>query len=443
MLAPVAVLLAACTIGGTPAKCTTVVVPENRSEPAGAQIALNVAVLPATVARRSDPIFFITGGPGGVDTELVPYFAQAFAVVNAHRDLVFVDQRGVGQSNPLACAVTTPGLSLDQIVATCLGQTTADVSHYRTPDAMDDLDAVRQALGYGRIDVWGGSYGATAAQVYLRRHPDTVRTIVLDGPTLLDVPVFERWSSSAQRSLRLLAKRCRADRGCAKAFPLWFERFPALLARLAASPVHAGGITIDAAATASTVDELTASVGDAVTVPFVLARAESGAYEPLARAIAYISERGGPTTGTQLMPIEVMCTEPWAAADPGVVAADAAGTYMSWYYPASVVEGNRVCGLWPKVDLSAEDWSRVRSDVPALVLVGGADPKDPPANTAGVTDAMPNARVVTVPGGAHGVAQLGCIPALLDRFFERGTTAGLDTSCAARALVPYPSFRLH
>ena len=54
---------------------------------------------------------------------------------------------------------------------------------------MDDLEAVRQALGYGKLNLYGISYGATAAQVFLRRHPGSVRTVVLDGATLLDVPV--------------------------------------------------------------------------------------------------------------------------------------------------------------------------------------------------------------------------------------------------------------
>jgi pimeloyl-ACP methyl ester carboxylesterase len=75
-----------------------------------------------------------------------------------------------------------------------------------------------------------------------------------------------------------------------------------------------------------------------------------------------------------------------------------------------------------------------------LVLVGGSDPKDPPANTAGVTQAMPNAKVITVPGGAHGVAGVGCLPRVIDEFLEAGTARGLDTSCVS--LTPYPRFRV-
>ncbi len=435
----VPVLLAACVVGGVPAQCGTVTVPENRAEPAGATIALRVTVLPATVksARRSDPLFYVTGGPGGVAYDEVAGISTAFAAVNARRDVVFVDQRGVGGSNPLQCTLATVTGTVADLVAACLGQVNADVTMYRTPQAMDDLDAVRQALGYGRIDIYGVSYGATAAQVFLKRHPEAVRTVVLDGVTLLDVPVFERWSRSAQRALDLLHRRCTADRACTRAFPRWYERFPALLARLSAKPVKVGSVTVDAAATAVTIDELTASSEGAARVPFTLAKAEAGSYTALAREIAYHDTSAAEAA---VMPFAIKCTEPWAARDPAKVAAASKGTYLAYADPASALLSSEICAAWPRVDLTGEDWSRPRSTVPALVLEGGADPKDPPANAAGVDQALPNAKVVVAPGQGHGIAALGCLPVLIDRFLERGTGAGLDTSCAR--LTPLPSFRL-
>lgn len=436
MFGALAVLLTACAIGGVQAQCGTVTVPENRALADGPQIALRVAVVPASdrTSRRQDPIFYLAGGPGGIAYEELPAVARAFAPENTHRDIVFVDQRGVGGSNPLSCEVDQAGAAdLGAIVRDCLGQVTADVTHYRSPDAADDVDAVRQALGYGTIDVYGGSYGATLAQVYLRRHPATVRTIVLDGPTLLDVPVFERWASSGQRALTLLAKRCRADAVCGRAFPHWYDRFPALLAKVARKPVRVGALTVDANVLAGTVDELTASMGGASYVPYVLAKAESGTWRPFAQAVASVS--GGPSP---VMFWGIVCTEPWAAHDPAAVAADARGSYLRYSFLPATAAWAAVCSSWPRVDLSGEDWSRVRSNVPALVLVGGADPKDPPANTAGVTQAMPNAKVITVPGGAHGVAGVGCLPRVIDDFLEAGTARGLDTSCVS--LTPYPRF---
>lgn len=432
------VLLAACVIGGVQAQCGKVTVPENRAIPAGAQIQLNVAVLPATVksVRRADPLFYITGGPGGVDLDVLPGIANAFSDINAHRDIVFVDQRGVGGSNPLQCTLATLEGTIADLVAECLGHVDADVTMYRTPQAMDDLDAVRQALGYGQIDLYGGSYGATAAQVYLRRHPETVRAVVLDGVTLLDVPVFERWSSSAQRALKLLDQRCKADRLCAKTFPHWFDRFPALLARLAKKPVKVGTVTVDADATAGTVDEMLTSSVSSARVPFTLAKAEGGSDAALAHEIANFASASDQIA---VMPLAIMCTEPWAARDPTVVAANSKGTFMAYNDLPGAIQSAAVCTAWPRVDTTGEDWSRVQSDVPTLVLQGGADPKDPPANSAGVQHAMPNAKVILAPGQGHGISALGCVPVLIDRFLERGSATGLDTSCAK--LTPIPAFR--
>ncbi len=433
------VLLAACAIGGVQAQCGKVSVPENRALPNSPQIELSVAVLPATTktARRADPLFYITGGPGGVDLDQLPATSQSFAEINANRDIVFVDQRGVGGSNPLQCTIATLAGSIADLVAQCLGQVTADVTMYRTPEAMDDLDAVRQALGYGQIDLYGGSYGATAAQVYLRRHPETVRAVVLDGVTLLDVPVFERWSTSAQRALKLLDKRCKGDPACATTFPHWFDRFPALLARLAAKPVKRGTLTIDAAATADAVDELLAYSAGAARVPFTLAKAESGSYTALAREIAAI---GGASAATPVMPLAIMCTEPWAVRDPAVAAQEAKGTFMVYSSVPAAKQMAAICAAWPQVNATGEDWSRVTSNVPTLVLQGGADPKDPPANSAGVQQAMPNAKVILAPGQGHGIAQLGCVPGLIARFLERGSATGLDTGCAKNTFLP--AFRI-
>lgn len=431
MIAPI--VLAACAIGGFSAQCGTATVPENRALANGPQITLAVAVLPAAdrAHSRADPVFWISGGPGGVASHDLPFVARSFVAVNAHRDIVFVDQRGVGGSSPLACTIATGGTDIAVLVRDCLGQISADVTHFRTADAMDDLDDVRQALGYGQIDVWGGSYGATAAQVFLRRHPLSVRTILMDGPTLLDVPVFERWASSAQRALDLLDRRCRADANCGRAFPRWYARFPALLAKLAKKPV-AG---FDAASVAGVVDELTASQYGASLVPRALAGAEAGDFRPLKAAAEAIG-------GGQSPPMywAVVCTEAWAVRDPTRALADARGSYMRFAVERDVVLQQGICSAWPRVDTAGEDWSRVRSDVPALVLVGGSDPKDPPGNTAGVTEAMPNAKVITVPGGAHGVSYVGCLPRVVDGFLEAGTGRGLDTACVS--LTPYPPFRL-
>ncbi|HEU4796969.1 MAG TPA: alpha/beta fold hydrolase, partial [Pyrinomonadaceae bacterium] len=178
--------------GAKDAKCGTLEVFENRASRKGRKIPLNILVLPATGQTRGpDPLFYFVGGPGSAATEDAPGIAQILAGVRQHRDLVFVDQRGTGKSNPLNCDLfdlADPqsffGAFLPlEAVRKCRQQLEpkADLTLYTTNIAMDDIDDVRAALGYDQINLMGGSYGTRAALVYLRRHPKHVRAVVLHG----------------------------------------------------------------------------------------------------------------------------------------------------------------------------------------------------------------------------------------------------------------------
>ena len=140
---------------GIEARCGTFVVPENRTKRNGRTIGLHVVVLPAlSNPPRVDAVTYLTGGPGGAATEEAANLSEQLTGLNMKRDILLVDQRGTGRSSPRG----------------------ADVTQYGTRMAMDDLDAVRAALGYRQLDVIGSSYGATAAQVYLKLHPSSVHT---------------------------------------------------------------------------------------------------------------------------------------------------------------------------------------------------------------------------------------------------------------------------
>ncbi|HEY6054223.1 MAG TPA: alpha/beta fold hydrolase, partial [Gaiellaceae bacterium] len=203
--------LHSCYRGGASGLCGRLVVPENRAKPGGRTIGLQVMVLKALgTPRRADPIFHLVGGPGGAATESASIWPTAFADLHWNRDVVLVDQRGTGGSNPLSCP--EPGnlatrAQVARFVHSCFVGLKGDPLQYGTAAAADDLEAVRKALGYGKIDLYGGSYGATVAQVFLNRHPDSVRAVVLDGGSLIDLPMLERFGSNGERALDLVAKR--------------------------------------------------------------------------------------------------------------------------------------------------------------------------------------------------------------------------------------------
>ena len=171
------------------------------------------------------------------------------------RDILLVDQRGTGGSSPHG----------------------GDVTQYGTRMAMDDLDAVRAALGYRQLDVIGSSYGATAAQVYLKLHPSSVRTLILSGATAIDVPFFDRYAVNTQRALDQLANLCASDPDCRKAFPDWERQFGELVKAWNAHPEH--GMTGDQFA--SIVHVMLLDLEKAVSIPLVVSSAAKGDYAPL------------------------------------------------------------------------------------------------------------------------------------------------------------------
>ncbi|HYH44048.1 MAG TPA: alpha/beta fold hydrolase, partial [Thermoanaerobaculia bacterium] len=210
------------------ALCATYPVWENRATKQGRKIGLNIVILPALGPdKQPDPVFHFGGGPGEGITEGAAFYPD---IDRQKRDIVLIDQRGTGRSNPLDCTffgepvdfrrAAQDSFPLDE-TRKCRErlEKVADLTQYTTAAFADDLDEVRRWLGYGKINLSGGSYGTRMAQVYWRRHPDTVRSVVLVAvaPTDLFLPL--RHAYSGQRALDLLLAECAAQAECRKAFP--------------------------------------------------------------------------------------------------------------------------------------------------------------------------------------------------------------------------------
>ena len=233
--------------GPTDASCGNLQVYENRAAGTGRRISLNIVALPSLAGEpASDPLFFLAGGPGQAAAQMAAQVREIFRPVLRHRDIILVDQRGTGKSNPLDCRsesntlqeLTEPDTDSLGRLKKCLDGFDADVRFYTTPIAMDDLDDVRAYLGYDRINLYGGSYGTRAALVYLRRHGERVRSMVLDGvaPTDMRIPMFA--ARDAQRALDKLLTDCDADAACRSTHPGLAPRVRALLQRLSATPAR-------------------------------------------------------------------------------------------------------------------------------------------------------------------------------------------------------------
>ena len=430
-----------CTItGGIAALCGRFDVPENRAQPDGQTISLRVAVIPAHDRPRApDPLVYLAGGPGGSAVDAVVTMMPALKGINLHRDVVLVDQRGTGGSNHLVCP--RPGklapteAAVTAYVRSCLAGLAADPRQYTTIPAMDDLAAVVRALGYTKVNLYGGSYGATAAQYFLARHPKRVRTAILDGATLLDIPIFERLAPNREHALRRILQSCARSPRCARAYPRARHEAFEMIARLRRTPVRVQGTLIDASTAAGLLQRLSLTPGGAAEIPWIAHSAVGGDWRPLAVEL----DRAGATAdeaSRNVMYMAIVCNEPWARWRPDRVAAAAAGTYSAERAVADARMVAAGCRGVPRIPQPAWSHARVRSRAPVLFVVGGNDPQDPLSHVAHASRELPNSRTVVVPGAGHGAVQLGCVPRLARAFVEQGSSRGLDIRCAAAYKPP-------
>jgi pimeloyl-ACP methyl ester carboxylesterase len=393
-----------CVVQGIDARCGTFVVPENRTKPNGHTIGLQVVVLPAfSRPARADAITYLAGGPGAAATDEAANLSRQLSVLHLYRDILLVDQRGTGRSSPDG----------------------GDVTQYGTRMAMDDLDGVRAALGYRQLDVIGSSYGATAAQIYLKLHPSSVRTLILSGATAIDVPFFNRYAVNAQRALDQLANLCASDPGCRNAFPGWERQFGELVKAWNAEPEH--GMTGDQLA--SIVHVMLLDGTKAVSIPLVVSSAAKGDYGPLEDA-----DSGDLDVELNLMSESIWCNEPWAGLD----AKGPWGTDFDSYTTARIAAFRQACSSVPKRGEPRSLWRLPASSrVPVLALVGGADPQDPVENLSDLKRHFPDSRTMIFPHVGHSFGLGGCLYLTLADFVDRGTTKGLDTTlCDGAVVVP-------
>jgi pimeloyl-ACP methyl ester carboxylesterase len=393
-----------CVVQGIDARCGTFVVPENRTRPNDRTIGLNVVVLPAvSKPARGDAVAYIEGGPGGAATDEAATRSQQLSALNLDRDILLVDQRGTGGSDPDG----------------------GDATQYGTRMAMEDLDVVRAALGYRKLDVIGSSYGATAAQIYLNLHPSSVRTLILAGATAIDVPFFGRYAVNSQRALDQLAKLCASDSTCRTAFPGWERQFGELVKAWNAHPEHS--MTGDEFASIVHVMLLDGTKG--VSIPLVVSSAAKGDYGPLDDA-----DSGDLDVELNLMSKSIWCNEPWAGLD----ATGPWGTDFDSYTTARIAAFRQVCSSVPKRDEPRSLWTLPKSSpVPVLALVGGADPQDPVTNLSDLKQHFPDSRTVIFPHVGHSFGIGGCVDQIMADLVARGTTKGLNTTlCDGAVVVP-------
>ncbi len=451
--------LASCRLDGGPgrpriaASCAALSVPLDPSRPGGEQIELSLARVAALSANpQPDPFTILAGGPGQSAIDLYTALAPAFERIRRDRDIVLVDQRGTGGSNPLRCP-TDDTLDLDtaeraellRLVDECLATLDRDPRFFTTSVAVDDLDRVRAALGIEHWNLYGVSYGTRVAQHYLRRFPQRARTVILDGVVPADLALGPDIAIHAQAALERMFGRCAEDADCENAFGDLPAKFDALEQRLERGAV---ALQLPDPLTGETRPEelallelksairlLSYATDSVALLPILIDRAHQGDYGPLA-AQAHMALTDLTETLHYGMHNAVVCTEdvPFFA---DIDEAALARTYLGRLQVDAL---EAICERWPTGPIDPDFKRPVVSDVPVLILSGEADPVTPPVYGDRVqAQGLVNAVHLVLPGQGHGIAPVGCAPRVMADFINRASTTELNVACLNRE-GPAPFF---
>jgi pimeloyl-ACP methyl ester carboxylesterase len=440
------------TTGSTVARCGWLEVPENPAAPEARQIRLHVALAPAAArVSRPDPLFFFAGGPGQSASEAWVMLRPILEKIRKDRDIVLIDQRGTGKSNPLKCPIeegdaletsVDPAL-ISRLTRQCLEDLDADPRFYTTTIAMQDYDQVRRAMGYERINLLGISYGTRSSQVYLRHYPEHVRSVILDSVVPMELALGQEHGQMLDRAIGIIFADCRLDQQCAEQFGSGAGDLRALIRQLREHPrdisfthPYTGkqeSLTVTADVLAFAIRFLSYSSQTQAVLPLLVHEAiTTGNLNRLATQAMLI----GGTLSEQIsrgMELSVICSEDY----PHMVMDEATADTLLGATMLQVL--HTACGIWPQGAVPDDFHQPVTAETPVLLLAGTRDPVTPPVYAERTALHYPDSLVLIAPGLGHSVSTNPCIRDISAAFIDRGTLANLDTRCV-RQIRPAPFF---
>lgn len=432
-------------------RCGTVGVPRRYNRPAGGELQLAIVVVRSVrQPALPDPVLYISGGPGSPLTIYTEY--QARHPYAPDRDLVLVDQRGTGRSEPSLCpelaaefvnamlsVVTDPtpeALSGSRAVhAACHASIVArgiDPNGFGTLTTVEDYERVRRALGVARWNVVGESYGTTVAMTLMARHPDTVRSAVLDSLNPPDATFTASWSTRMAEAREAFFAACAADTACSATYPDLAGTYRATVRRLGGSTpsvalppalgVPGDGVRLTSSLFEEVVGRLVYYPPGYPGLPRLIATVHDGDTAPFGTALAALLAGAG-RDGNEAAFTAVECRERPHWREP---AREGASPLDLALLPPGVCIGWSDLGPEPEIPRDTL--------IPTLVLAGQFDPNIGPALSRHVADLIgPRARWLRFAGIGHNVRHFSpCATDIVAAFI--GDPAGeLDTACADRA----------
>jgi len=435
--------------------CTTFEVPENRADPHSRRIGLKLAIARSD-AQVPDPdmVVLLAGGPGEAATEAWVVEAPAFEQVRKHHDVVLLDQRGTGGSNPLSCKGAAAdsdenSLSLDlgkvrKDVAACLDEVKqkADPRYYTTTIATQDLEDVRKALGSPQFDLVGVSYGTRMGQQYLIHYPGSVRSVVLDSAVPNQVILGEDMADNLDSALKNDFASCLAVAACKQRFGDSMQTLYQLRDALRANP-HT--VSFRDPQTYQTVERPLSEFSLASVVRMFAYQPETAALLPLSINAAAHGDVG-PLLGQSKLLSSDLGGDMNSGMSMSVICSEDADLLQPRPQDQNTMLGSHLmdaikaqCDVWPHGTRPADFHAPLHSDKPILILSGEFDPVTPPRYGQEILAGLTDGRQLIFKGQGHSVLGRGCMPQLLGKFIDKPDPKQLDASCLDK-LGPTPAF---
>jgi pimeloyl-ACP methyl ester carboxylesterase len=431
-------------------ECGFLTVPEEHNNPEGARIRLMVAIFRASANRRQpDPIIYLSGGPG---VRTLDSFAPGLGTFLNNqlidRDVILIDQRGMGYSEPSLDCPEVDALSMraeqgpytDDLAAgevpvrNCFERLVGagvNIAAYNTVESAADIASIAPALGYEQVNIYGGSYGSTLAMTVMRHHPERLRSVVLVGITPPQVDLMASFAPNLERALDLLFRTCADDAACNQAYPDLKATFYETVAQLNAEPLK---ITVNnpltGRPTTYTMTGTDFTLGIQLSlydwpniphVPLIIAATHarnSAALEPLIAGVMTLSSgtSEGANYAMRCMD-DVMTTTPavWNAAIDGVNPA------LQNAFRLSIEYWQGICANWGARQLDVVENTPVTSQIPTLILNGGFDPVTPAKWGALAAETLPNSFNYDFATSAHGPEPSTCAVGIFRSFITNPT----------------------
>ena len=419
---------------------------ENPDAVQSQEIDIHILKIPALVDNPLPPIFIIAGGPGQSAIDTAPHLYKVFSKSKNRHDLIFIDQRGTGQSNPLNCeydesefwqlSLTEQQRKQTTLFQKCFNQFSADLNYYRTPYAVKDLEDIRSALGYSEIYLWGASYGTRVILDYLRQYPNSIKAAVLDGTSPTNMGIPRTVEIDTANVLEKLFQICQQQLTCAQAFPNIRARWIQLLNQLndkAQSYSFTHPRTLETQVANVTAEMLSGMVRIALynrettsLILFAMDSATKGDYTTL-NTIAMLSLDSIQDNLANGLHMAVLCGEDYLYTDQNN--ADNPQIKPEVIHLQSSISIAHICQLLTPTHLADEYFQIAESNVPTLFLSGDLDPATPAYYASEVVEKFPNGLHLKVEGAHHGVSSLGCVPRIIADFFRSNDIKNLDYQC--------------